>query len=392
VRPPSLPFVLATLPLPLLLLFSGTASANAAAPLELSPSGNGGVFVAQPTALAVEHEDLTFRCDSGGCDFQAVYHVVNPTDARVDVLGAFFGLNAEGVSATADGGDARRTLTPDQDSAIANAVAPYDASLARTDASIAHVGFELAVDPHARATLVFAGHMRSVPRLDDEDLVTRELAFPPLEVRHLWLGTTARHAGVEEFAYALSPIRAWAGSATIDVAVHATSGRPWNEGQDGWTVTDEGGERVARRSVATRDAATLRFTLVRPATGILHGGPLIGVGARLDAPEARGRLGYEVAYPWWLIYSASVETSFKGRTTVVPVVEAATPNGAYVIPSVGLGAGVPVQFVSGQGARAGLRMQLTLSFPLVSVVFPVDVFPGAASDVWQAALFGQLSF
>jgi hypothetical protein len=356
------------------------------------PSGNGGVFVAQPTALAVEHEDLAFRSDSAGCDFEAVYHVVNPTDARIEVLGAFFGLNADRISVTVDGADARRTLTPDQDTAISNAVAPFDESLARTDPAIAHVGFQLAVAPRARATLAFAGHMRSVPRAGDEDLVTRELAFPPLEVRHLWLGTTARHEGVEEFAYALSPIRAWAGTATIDVSVHATAGRRWSEGQDGWTVTDESGGRVARRTVAASDASTLRFKLVRPATGLLNGGPLVGVGGRLDAPEFRGRLGYEVAYPWWLIYSASVETSFKGRTTIAPVVEAASPNGAYIIPSVGLGLGLPVQFASGQGARAGLRMQLTLSFPLVSVVFPVDVFPGASNDVWQAALFGQLSF
>jgi hypothetical protein len=119
---------------------------------------------------------------------------------------------------------------------------------------------------------------------------------------------------------------------------------------------------------------------------VLHGGPVIGAGGRLNAGEFRGRLGYEAAIPWWVIWSAAVETDFTGTTTLVPLGEVASP-GVYFIPSLGLGAGVPIQFRSGAGTHVGARMQLTLSFPVVSIVFPV----GDAGNTWQVGLFGQAS-
>jgi hypothetical protein len=35
-----------------------------------------------PLELAVEHEELTFRCHDVECDFEAIYRVENRTDAR----------------------------------------------------------------------------------------------------------------------------------------------------------------------------------------------------------------------------------------------------------------------------------------------------------------------
>ena len=87
---------------------------------------------------------------------------------------------------------------------------------------------------------------------------------------------------------------------------------------------------------------------------------------------------------------ATFSEDFTGTTTLVPLGEVASP-GVYFIPSLGLGAGVPIQFRSGAGTHVGARMQLTLSFPVVSIVFPVDVFPGDAGNTWQVGLFGQAS-
>ncbi|MGA2124392.1 MAG: hypothetical protein ABSG58_08200 [Acidimicrobiales bacterium] len=141
-----------------------------------------------------------------------------------------------------------------------------------------------------------------------------------------------------------------------------------------------------------RDASLLEFTLLRkPATTVLNGGPLLGLGARLDAPRFRMRFGYEAAVPWWMLWSASVETDFRAMTTLVPGAEIASPNVWAFIPSVALGAGVPVQLRSAQAAVGG-RIQLTASWPVVSLVMPIDFFPVAAADRWQVALFGQASF
>jgi hypothetical protein len=109
--------------------------------------------------------------------------------------------------------------------------------------------------------------------------------------------------------------------------------------------------------------------------------------------ELRTRLGYEIAGPTAVIYSGAVETSFHGRTTLVPVVELATPDIIIIIPSLGLGAGVPVQLRSGEATLVGARVQLTVSFPVVSLVIPFDWFPGGAgSEQAQVALLAQASF
>jgi len=358
----------------------------------LVPTNEGGVFVAGPTVLVVEHEELSFECDgSGSCGFRAVYRVLNPTDARQQVLGAFYGIEADRLTATADGTDARRALSPDQLSAIDDAVAVFDQALARDD-RVTRQGFTLAVDAHARATLVFAGSIRPIT-LNTRREVISEFGIAPLETRHLWLGTPALNDANDEFAYALSPIRGWAGSSSIDVSVRCTSAALWRPGQGDWTLTSEGGGLVARRTIAAADAATLKFGVVTTGTTVLHGGPMVGAGGRLGSGGAfRARFGYEGAVPWWLIWSASVETDFKGTTTIVPLGEFPTPDIIFVIPSIGLGAGVPVQLRSNAGTHVGARMQLTLSFPVLSMVLPVDVFPGASSDVWQVGLFGQASF
>jgi hypothetical protein len=366
------------------------ADANAPAPFVRRAGNEGGAFIAQPTSLVVEHEELTFRCDGGTCDFQAIYHVVNPTDAREEVLGAFYGIMTDRFEAKADGADARRTLTGEQLKTIDEAVAALDPDLVRDAEGLTRQGFTLAVHAHARVTLVFAGRMQPVT-FDTTAGGMHEWGLMPLWTRHPWLSTPERDDATDEFAYALSPIRGWAGSPSIDVAVRCPDARCWPEEQTGWIVGDGGGDLVARRTIAARDAATLHFRVVRPGRVFMNGGPLVGVGARLGTPGARGRFGYEIAAPPWIIYSAAVETNFKDTTTLVPLAELATPDLIILIPSFGLGAGVPVQVRSGSGPLVGARLQLTVSFPVLSMVLPVDFFPGT-SDAWQVGLFGQLSF
>jgi hypothetical protein len=347
------------------------------------------MFVAKQTSLVVEHEELTFTCGGDDCRFVAVYHVLNPTDAREEVLGAFYGIEADQLTATADGADARRTPTDDQLRVIDDATAAIDTDVF-AGGDVTRQGFWLGVEPHARATLVFSGRMRPVSFGTRSDLLG-EFGFPPLSTRHPWLGTEGRRDVSDEYAYALSPIRSWAGSPSIDIRVRVPGARYWPSQEGGWVLGEQDGDLVARRTVAAADASTLRFSVVRPGTTVLHGGPTIGVGTHFDGGRALGRLGYEAALPWWVIWSVSAETDFH-TTTVVPLGEVASPDIVLVFPSFGLGAGVPVQFRQGAGTYAGARAQLTISFPVVSLVLPLDVFPGAPSGVWQGGLFGQASF
>jgi hypothetical protein len=372
------------------LAVSGPAWANAAAPLR-APGDEGGAFIAGPTTLVVEHEELGFRCAERACEFEAVCHVQNPGDERVEVIGAFYGIETDHFATTADAVDARRALTPDQRRAIDGAVGVFDPAIAR-DPTIAREGFALGVDAHARATLVFSGRIRPISGTRGD--VVGYMATAPLETRHPWLGTRARSDETALYAYALSPIRDWAGSPNIDVTVRCPDARFWEQGQEGWTASLEDGGFVARRTVAARDASTLSFTIVeKPGTRVLNGGPFVGIGDRLDAGQLRARIGYEIAIPWWVIWSASAETDFKGTTTLVALGEVASPDVLVVVPSLALGAGVPVQIRSGAATRAGVRMQLTVSFPVLSIVLPVDVFPGdASSETWQVGLFAQASF
>jgi hypothetical protein len=60
--------------------------------------------------------------------------------------------------------------------------------------------------------------------------------------------------------------------------------------------------------------------------------------------------------------------------------EAATPDILVFIPSLGLGLGMPVQLRSGEPTLVGARVQLTLSFPVLSFVVPIDWFPAGAGS------------
>jgi hypothetical protein len=84
-----------------------SALANSPAPFTRDPSRLEGASVERQTPLVVEREDLAFTCserdhEPDGC-FEAVYHVLNPTDERQEVLGAFYGIEAEATSIRAGG-------------------------------------------------------------------------------------------------------------------------------------------------------------------------------------------------------------------------------------------------------------------------------------------------
>jgi hypothetical protein len=371
------------------LMDSRTGSANSAALGVYYTGHEAGAFLTRRTSLIVAREELNFVCDASHCEFLATYHVQNATDADESVIGAFYGIDADRLAATADGGDVKRPLSDAETQAI-DAVANLHPRMYPLD-QLVRQGFALRVAARSQATLVFSGFM--YPVLLGDAAVTRAPVLQPIEARHPWLGGHARKDVVPEYAYILSPILSWGGSPEIDVTVHCSRPRIWASGQMGWTVRDDEQGFVARKIVAARDAGVLRFRIVsKLGTTVRHGGPTVGVGTRLGAGGLRGRVGYEVAFPWWMIESVSAETDIRDATTIVPLVEVASPYYGALFPSFAVGAGVPVQLRSNSGAVVGVRGQLTVSFPVLSLVAPFDVFPTLSGDAFQASLFAQVSF
>lgn len=377
----------------LLLGLPARAFANAGVPFVVNRTSLGGAVVSEPTALVVESEDLTFRCELETCAFRAIYHVYNPTSTRQHVAGVFYGGVADqSVQVEARGADIRTRLAPEAIQATDATVQRIDPSLGAARNAFRRTGFTLVVEAGERVEVVFKGTMK--PYYADLGREPYEFVIPALVVRHPLIMPELRTDAEHRYRYALSPIRSWGGSPVISVTVVLDPHTSWNTSGGGWQLFHEDGATVARRRIAASQASTLEFSYVRPGNdrGPIDGGPLLGVGARLDVRQFRMRAGWEAGWGSLFLGSAVVETDFSSRVTFVPTLEASTPNLMIVVPAIGAGVGLPVQLRSGGSPLVGLRMQGTLSFPALSLVFPVDYFPkGAGDDRWQLALFAQLS-
>ena len=125
--------------------------------------------------------------------------------------------------------------------------------------------------------------------------------------------------------------------------------------------------------------------------GPLPGGPFVAVGLGMRGKDRWPvlRAGYELFSTPWLVHSLAIETDFRSAT-VVPATEFAS-RGLFIIPSVALGAGIPVRVAP--RPRAGVRVQAALSWPVFSLVAAVDSLPAAGGEPFalSGTLFGQLS-
>ncbi len=105
-----------------------------------------------------------------------------------------------------------------------------------------------------------------------------------------------------------------------------------------------------------------------------RGGPMVAAGLDVGAgPRPRLRIGWEFATlrHWW-IQSLALESDLRALT-LVPTTEVASPVLLTVIPSLGLGLGVPLRIFP--EVRAGVRTQLSLGWPRLSLLGTFDVYP-----------------
>jgi hypothetical protein len=391
------------------LLLARSAAANAAANFYRQADSAGALVMDnQGEGLRVEHESLDLRCHEdyahfGACTFTATYDLVNDTDDAVTARGAFYGIDAgDSAKVTLDG----RELPELRDQeARASIDATYKQNLERAlieDGPRHSEGrkvatFELTMAARGRGALTFTGVLHAVAKDWDRDAYQAS----GLMTRHVYFvkenGKTTGH-----YRYLVFPIRAWRGDPVIDVSVRTDSSlelygaAPPGEGVSpserpekpvAWTTDDAGVHRARFRA---SEVSILDWTVVLPSPRFIPGGPTLGIGGRLDKPELRMRVGVEASIvSTSFIEGLHFETDASKQWTLVPSIDAATPDIFIIIPSAGVGAGVPIRVESGQPVRVGGRLQATLHFPLLGVVFPIDYYP--SGNIWDLSLMARVS-
>ncbi len=392
-----------------LVLVGRVANANSAANFYRQADSTGALVLdGQGEGLRVQHEllDLTCREDYahfGACTFAATYDLVNDTDDAITARGAFYGVDAGDTAKVTLDGQPLPELR-DQEARIA-IDATYKQNLERAlmeDGPRHSEGrkvatFELTLPPRGHGALVFAGILHAVAK----DWESNGYQASGLQTRHIYFvkenGKTTAH-----YRYLVYPIRAWRGDPEIDVRIHLGSSLDFYGGVHSsespvapspgqrsvsWSTDDAG---VQHAKFKASEVSVLDWTVELPSPRLIPGGPTLGIGGRLDRPELRLRAGVEasIVSPTF-IEGLHFETDASKQWTVVPSFEAATPDIFIIIPSAAVGAGVPIRVGSGQPVRVGGRAQITLHFPLIGVLFPVDYYPSTSG--WDLSLMGRIS-
>lgn len=417
----------ATVVLGCALVAPAVARANAAAPFSRDTSGPTGVFFERATTIRVEREELVIVCEGTRhptCRFEATYFLHNRGGSAEELLGAFYELleprllgavhdpetprahesRSRGpgeVSVKLDGAPVDREATAEQlarmdalvlaDEAVAKDVRDGSRHLHRSP-------FRLSLGPDARARLLFAGELS--PTEFRHEGALQPYTPPAVAVRHPVFGATDSSRWVDTsdaFVYLITPLSGWAGDPEITVTIRHDAGAHFApESPTSWSSARGAGvaEVVERTTMRPSAKQNLRFRLERSSFPLKNGGPLVGMGPRIGREELRLRAGFEVSGPAFLVYGLAVETNLERYATGVATVEVATPSLFYVIPSAAFGVGLPVQWRKDEPTRVGARGVLTLSWPVLSFLFPVDVYPtpNSSGSRVEGSFLTQLSF
>lgn len=402
------------------LAVNGGAQANAPAPFSRPTGAVPGMVVERASPLLVEREELVVDCAKEmsplhpRCTFVATYALRNPAAGEEELLGAFYTTEAENhrggrsenrdadsarVTAALDGVDARAEATEDQlrrmdtivleDPELGAAQKPPAVVLRRQP-------FRIIVRGGAKASLVFTGELQPTAFAGERGWGGYQL--PAIATRHPGLAkpfALGWDTSDEDYLYLISPIRRWSGDPDVHVSVRYRGANDFSPSASGsaWTHVDQGDVVTSSTVFRAGTPQNLRFRLSYRPSPLHNGGPLVGIGPRIAREELRFRFGYEVGLSSFMIVGASAETNFDEYATAATTLDFATPS-FIVIPSFSLGAGPTVQFRTHEPTRVGARSQLTISWPLLSLVFPVDYYPvaGSAGSHFEGAFLTQLSF
>jgi hypothetical protein len=210
-------------------------------------------------------------------------------------------------------------------------------------------------------------------------------------IRHLVVSDEPKSGARVEYRYLVSPIRDFASAPPIElVVVHPDDWQIELTGATSIRETESSDRVTLRGTIDPASVSHLDIAFEMPESSFVTGGPLAAIGVTLDEGDARLRVGYEIGAPPFLVHSLALESDLDERIGAVLMTEAATPNLLFMIPSLAVGLGLPVQARRGDGVRVGARLSIGVSFPFVTVVVPFDLYPGA-NDAFQVALLAQVS-
>jgi len=122
----------------------------------------------------------------------------------------------------------------------------------------------------------------------------------------------------------------------------------------------------------------------RPDETVLHGGPVVGVGGTVGFaghPPLAGvhlRAGYELGVLDVLVLSLAVETDFQSIAEAL-VIEVASPEIWFVLPSFGAGVGIVARQLGQRDADAALRLRMTVTWALLGFVADFDYWPAVGA-------------
>lgn len=219
----------------------------------------------------------------------------------------------------------------------------------------------------------------------------REWLVPACEARHLLLHR-GRPAASRTLAVQLVDPPHRAARHTFELRVLADRDlalRPVPYAADPpWSETD--GARVLRLEDPADTAGSTRLVAFDdPGEVFHHGGPMLGIGARLNGDGSfRVRLEYEVAFAEWILPGLSVDADLVTGWTITPRVEVATPV-VLVLPSLSFGVGVPIQLEP--DPDVGLRLLVGLAFGPAGISASFDLFPSDDGVAVESAIMARIS-
>lgn len=372
-------------------LGAGPAAANMAAPpppARVSGLGSAG----GPTPLEVKAADLVIDCSAGAdaCRLEVTYQLHNPSTVTAGGTAAFYAVDTDDVIVTVDGQPSGKAIADDAAAELdATVVAASGADLepSRYGGRMSRHGFALSLAPDASAQIVVTGTIHPTERH------RYYMAIPAAPARHRLLVRGGRTDRRVELQYFVAPIRTWSGfpAAMTFTLKHPASWIATVDGATGLDAQQDGGVTVHHGRIATSEPS-LTIELETSARDPLHAGLLLGLGGQLDdAGGVRVRAGVEAGRGSYLASLAlELERGDDTGVVIVPALTAASPW-LLIIPSVGLGLGVPVRLRP--SLEVGGRFLADLHFGPVGMLMALDYYPGMAADPrrFEVSLLGQLA-
>ncbi len=394
----------------LVIFWSAAAQANVG--MLAKEAGLHGPMTEKEVPLEVRKETLLIDCKAASagvvprCSFEARYEITNPTDAAVEVSAAFYGLRTRDITATLDGKSVTTTLAQATLDAIDARVQEvyaeqYVLHPSVTNPTSQRQAMAWTMDAGQSAVLVCSGE------IDAGDYKIGSYAVSPHYSRHPFLAEQP-HNTTYQLNYLLAPIRTWVNTGPIEITLRAPAS--WD--LSGWLVLGpneddpeatlppaprwdskvDGDQRLITATIDPHDGDQLRVQVdIDEQIGSL-GGPLVGIGGAFGREGGlRLRAGWEAAAPLWLLWSVSAETDFDQWLVITPAAEAASPM-ILIIPSFGIGAGVPIRLRP--DLAVGARLQSSMALGPVTFFMALDYYPTETEqhDPFQFTMMGQFSF